>query len=271
MRQLQPTMQPARRSALALGLGLTLGMALPALCQTGASAPANGSAPAADSSTASAPAAAAPGAACTAWGERGALLHQDDFSGPLQGYVSEYPRTAGNVVASQAGRLLIDVDAGATVWLDKPLSGDLVIAYTRRVVLEGGKNDRLSDLNQFWMASDPARSTLFTRSGKLEDYDDLQLYYAGVGGNNNRTTRLRRYGQGQRQLVAERQGAAYMLEPNRDYQIEIQLYHGCTRLRIDGREIFSYRDPHPYTQGYFGFRTTWSRQTIAHFTIHQLK
>src|SRR4051812_23322508 len=85
--------------------------------------------------------------ACTQWGERGALLHEDDFSGPLTGYVAEYARNPGNEVANRDGRLLIDVDSGATVWLDKPLSGNLVISYTRRVVVDGGKNDRLSDFN----------------------------------------------------------------------------------------------------------------------------
>lgn len=208
---------------------------------------------------------------CKHWGERGRLLHADDFERPLTGYVNEYARTTGNIIANRDGRLLIDVDSGATVWLDKPLSGDLLITYTRRVVMAGGKNDRLSDLNQFWMARDPAREDLFTRSGKFEDYDDLNMYYAGVGGNSNATTRLRRYGQGQRLLVAERNEPAFLLQPNRDYRIEIALYQGCTRLSIDGREVFAYRDLQPYTQGYFGFRTTWSRQTIDNLTIHQLK
>lgn len=209
--------------------------------------------------------------ACVRWGERGALLHHDDFNGPLTGYVSEYARKPGNVVANRDGRLLIDVDSGATVWLDKPLSGNLLIAYTRRVVMDGGPNDRLSDLNQFWMARDPARDTLFTRSGKFEDYDDLEMYYAGMGGNGNTTTRMRRYGGGQRELVAERLGRDFLLEPNRDYRVEIAVQGGCTRLRVDGRDVFTYYDPRPLTRGYFGFRTTWSRQTIAGLTIHQIQ
>ncbi|TXF98043.1 DUF6250 domain-containing protein [Massilia arenae] len=209
--------------------------------------------------------------ACVRWGERGALLHQDDFNGSLTGYVSEYARKPGNVVANRNGRLLIDVDSGATVWLDKPLSGNLLIAYTRRVVMDGGPNDRLSDLNQFWMARDPARDSLFTRSGKFEDYDDLELYYAGIGGNGNTTTRMRRYGGGDRALVAERLGRDELLEANRDYRIEIAVRHGCTRMCVDGRDVFTYYDPQPFTRGYFGFRTTWSRQTIDGLTIHQIQ
>lgn len=210
-------------------------------------------------------------AACENWGTPGALLHQDSFGGPLEGYVSEYARKPGNFIGNRDGRLVIDVDSGATVWLDKPLAGDILIAYTRRVVMDGGPNDRLSDLNHFWMARDPARNKLFTRSGKFEDYDDLDMYYAGVGGNYNETTRLRRYGGGQRVMVAERLGAEWMLEPNRDYRVEIAVYRGCTRMLLDGREVFSYRDPRPFTQGHMGFRTTWSRHTIDNLTIHQLK
>ena len=209
--------------------------------------------------------------ACVRWGERGALLHRDDFGGALNGYVSEYARKPGNVVTNRDGRLLIDVDSGATVWLDKPLSGNLLISYTRRVVVDGGPNDRLSDLNQFWMARDPARESLFTRTGKFEDYDDLELYYAGMGGNGNTTTRMRRYGDGQRTLVGERLGRNDMLEANRDYRIEIAVRDGCTRMRVDGRDVFTYYDPQPLTRGYFGFRTTWSRQTIAGLTIHQIQ
>ena len=215
--------------------------------------------------------AAAMALGCTAWGERGALLHADDFDKPLAGFVAEYANKPGNLVASRDGRLTIDVDGGATVWYDKPLHGNVVISYTRRVVMAGGPNDRLSDLNQFWMARDPRNAHLFTRGGSFEDYDDLELYYVGVGGNTNTTTRMRRYGAGQRALLHEYLDPAHLLQPNRDYRIEIAVYNGCTRMLVDGAEWFNYRDPQPHAYGYFGFRTTWSHQTIDHFKIHQLQ
>lgn len=209
--------------------------------------------------------------ACTEWGKPGALLHRDDFDGPLDGYALEYARKPGNLIANHDGRLVIDVDSGATVWLDKPLAGNLVIRYTRRVVVAGGRNDRLSDFNHFWMARDPRNANLFTRSGRFEDYDDLELYYVGVGGNTNTTTRLRRYGGGKRVLLGERLDRADLLEANRDYRVEIAVYKGCTRMLVDGREVFNYRDPQPLTRGHFGFRTTWSRQTVDDLTIHALE
>jgi rhamnogalacturonan endolyase len=209
--------------------------------------------------------------ACTRWGTPGAMLYQDDFGGPLRGWVAEYARKPGNTVDTRDGKLMMDVDGGATVWLDKPLSGNVLIAFTRRVVVDGGRNDRLSDLNVFWMARDPGRENLFTRSGRFEDYDDLALYYVGIGGNRNTTTRLRRYGDGRRALVGEYLDNAHLLAPNRDYRIEIAVFDGCTRVRVDGVDWFTYRDLHPLTRGYFGLRTTWSRQTIDDLTIQRLE
>jgi rhamnogalacturonan endolyase len=209
--------------------------------------------------------------ACTEWGQRGPLLHQDDFSGPLKGYVAEYAQKPGNVIANRDGRLMMDVDSGATVWLDKPLAGNVQITYTRRVVVAGGKNDRLSDFNHFWMARDPHNANLFTRSGKFEDYDNLDMYYVGFGGNTNKTTRLRRYGDDKRVLIGEHVDAAHLLKPNHDYTVEIAVYNGCTRMLVDGEEYFSYRDPQPFTSGYFGVRTTWSRQTVDDLKIYELK
>jgi rhamnogalacturonan endolyase len=212
-----------------------------------------------------------PALPCTEWGQRGALLFEDGFDGPLKGYVAEYAQKPGNSVANRDGRLEIDVDSGATVWLDKPLSGNVLITYTRRVLMGGGKNDRLSDFNHFWMARDPANANLFTRSGKFEDYDRLDMYYVGFGGNTNSTTRFRRYGGGQRALLGEFKDASHLLAPNRDYRVEIAVYQGCTRMRVDGAEVFAYRDPQPLTAGYFGFRTTWSHQTIDDLKVYQLK
>jgi rhamnogalacturonan endolyase len=214
---------------------------------------------------------AAEPAACSQWGKPGAVLVRDDFSGPLTRWVAEYARKPGNVVENRDGRLLMDVDSGATVWLDKPLSGNVQISFTRRVVVDGGENERLSDLNVFWMARDPERDNLFTRSGKFEDYDDLSMYYVGIGGNRNTTTRLRRYGDGRRELVGEYTDAAHLLVPNRDYRIEIAVYDGCTRVRVDGNTWFTWRDPHPLTRGYLGLRTTWSRQTVDDLTIQRLE
>ena len=211
----------------------------------------------------------APASACTRWGTPGKQLHADDFNGGLAQWTVE--AKPGVTVSAADNRMLIDAPTGVTVWLREPLSGNVVINYTRTVILEGGPHDRLSDLNNFWMASDPRNASLFTRDGTLEQYDALQLYYIGMGGNTNSTTRFRRYdGHGARPLLGESSAPADLLVANHPYRIEIAVYEGCTRMLVDGRELFAYRDPQPLRSGYFGLRTTWSRQSISAFTVRAL-
>ena len=208
---------------------------------------------------------------CSEFGARGAQLHADAFGSGLQQWVPEYRPAPGSSVAASLGKLTIDVAGDATVWFKPRLRGDILISYRRKVVMDGGPNDRLSDLNQFWMASDPRNTNLFTRDGTFSQYDALRLYYMGMGGNTNTTTRFRKYdGTGQRALLTDLADAAHLLLPNRDYAIQIAVYQGCTRMLVDGEEFFSYRDPAPLQTGHFGFRTTHSRQEISDFKIYQL-
>lgn len=204
--------------------------------------------------------------------KRGKLLYKDEFDAGLKNWVVEAPTSPASKVLVEDGKLVMDVDEGTTVWLDKELSGNLLIEFNRKVIIDGGKNDRLSDLNQFWMASDPRSSDLFTRSGVFSQYDSLLLYYVGMGGNYNSTTRFRKYtGDGERVLYGEFTDKEHLLEPNKEYQIKIVMYNGLTKFFVDGEEYFSYEDPDPLTEGYFGFRTVKSRQEVDDFKVYRLK
>ncbi len=211
-------------------------------------------------------------ATCSVWSKPGKLIYQDDFHIDMRQWQVESADTQRSTISVDGHQLLIDAAAGATVWFKQKLSGDILIRYTRRVVMEQGRNDRLSDLNQFWMATDPRNQDIFTRKGVFEQYDDLRMYYAGIGGNTNTTTRFRKYqGNGERTLMAELNGSDALLQANRDYVIETAVYRGCTRLLIDGKVFFSYNDKNALRDGYFGFRTTQSRQQIRDFKIYQLE
>lgn len=147
-----------------------------------------------------------------------------------------------------------------------------MIEYRRKVVMNNGKNDRLSDLNQFWMATDPRRENVFTRSGVFSEYDSLRLYYAGIGGNTNRSTRFRKYqGTGERTLLFDLQDERHLLQPNRNYLIQIVVYNGTTRFFVDDEPYFSFEDDAPLTEGYFGFRTVKSHQEVVDFKVYELK
>lgn len=200
------------------------------------------------------------------------LIFQDDFSGDLSNWIIETGESEDAKVSIENEKMVIDVDRGATVWLDKKLSGNIQIEYDRRVVMEDGKNDRLSDLNQFWMARDPENSDFFTRDGNFNEYDSLQLYYFGIGGNTNSTTRFRKYlGNGKKPLIHDFQDEAHLLQPNKSYHIQTVVYNGVTKVFVDGKEYFSYEDKEPFTEGYFGFRTTQSRHEIDELKIYRLK
>ncbi|HUB25357.1 MAG TPA: DUF6250 domain-containing protein, partial [Tepidisphaeraceae bacterium] len=123
----------------------------------------------------------------------GKLLQSDDFHG-LSQWKCELE--GGGKVTVHDGKLDIDVPAGATIWFVPRLSGPLMIQYDATVISAGGPNDRVSDLNCFWMATDSrSPDDIFgcARSGKFADYDQLLTYYVGLGGNSNTTTRFRRY------------------------------------------------------------------------------
>ena len=177
---------------------------------------------------------------------------------------------------------------GLTLWYRKPLEGDGVIEFDARVMLER-EGDRLSDLNCFWMASDPAAEDVFARmearGGVFKNCSTLQLYYVGMGGNYNSTTRLRRYnGMPDPPLLQEYTDPAHLLEANRWYHIKLvcstpsvmaggdpSVMAGGDRpsMRVqywrDGELLFDYTDPEPLTRGWFGFRTTLSRTQFKGF------
>lgn len=204
--------------------------------------------------------------------EIGPLVFQDHFTGDLDHWITEVVPDSSVNIGIIDGQLVIDTDRGVTLWLNQELTGNILIRYKRRVVVEEGQNDRLSDMNQFWMAVDPRNSTLFSREGGFDEYDSLLMYYAGIGGNYNKTTRLRKYtGDGNRVLIKDFAEEPYLLKPNHTYQIEIMVKDGVTRLFVDDQEFFYFEDEEPLTKGYFGIRATWSRQTVDDVEVFKLK
>ncbi|WP_159518088.1 DUF6250 domain-containing protein [Sunxiuqinia indica] len=212
------------------------------------------------------------GQACVEQYQKGRLLYQDSFDQGLRNWIAEVESTPDSRAFIEDEKLVIDVGGGATVWLNKKLSGNILIEYKRTVIMNDGPNDRLSDLNQFWMATDPENENLFTRDGVFASYHPLSLYYAGIGGNYNSTTRFRKYdGTGERILLQEKNDKHHLLKPNHTYHIQILVNDGTTKLFVDGDLYFSYTDPSPLKEGYFGFRTVKSHQEIDDLKIYQLK
>jgi hypothetical protein len=176
------------------------------------------------------------------------------------------------------GHLNVDVSGGCTVWYRHVLSGPLLIEYEAVVIQRGGANDRVSDLNCFWMAQDPQRPGRLLevrRSGKFADYDTLLTYYVGLGGNSNKTTRFRRYigKPGDRPLLPEHdlQAAEFLIKPNEKQTVRLVACGSLIRYYRDDRLLFELNDPEPYVNGWFGLRTVHSHLQIGRFRVHRLR
>jgi len=167
---------------------------------------------------------------------------------------------------------------GLTLWRKEKMSGRLTIEYDACVVIEK-EGDRLSDLNCFWMASDPKHPDNIWqrekwRNGIFLNCYSLQLYYMGYGGNNNSTTRFRRYDGNQAAITdsqkrpaiwKEYTDADHLLKANYWYHIKITNENNRVSYYIDGKRLVDFRDAEPLTEGWFGFRTTLSRTRITNF------
>ena len=181
--------------------------------------------------------------------------------------------------------LEITTRGGFTLWRKERLSGNIEISYSACVMDEGKPGDRLSDLNCFWMASDPLfpkdvlkRSPW--RKGVFEKYYSLRMYYLGYGGNRNSTTRFRKYDGDweafsqkniRPNILTEYTDSAHLLKPNRWYNIRIVCRGNRIQYFMDNELLVDYEDNQALKSGWFGFRTTWARVRITEFRVEKIE
>lgn len=173
------------------------------------------------------------------------------------------------------GTCEITAPKGLTLWRKEMMKGNIVIEYDA-IVYDEGEGDRLSDLNCFWMASDPEAESVFerleSRNGIFANCAQMKLYYVGYGGNYNSTTRFRRYnGEPGPAIIQEYKDPDHLLKPNHWYHIKLVCKDGNVQYWIDGELLFDYIDEDPYTEGWFGFRTTLSRTGIKNFKYRNIR
>ena len=205
----------------------------------------------------------------------GEILFQDDFRSGLDQWVSELEKPGK--IAAENGTLDIDVPAGCTLWFKPLLTGPVMIEYQATVIKADGPNDRVSDLNCFWMAQDKrSPQDLFAtpRTGLFRDYDQLLCYYVGLGGNGNTTTRFRRYigEKNDRPLLSENDlsTAADLIVPNATQTLRAVACGPLIQFYRDDRRLFQLNDPAPYTNGRFAFRTVDSHLKFSRFRVYRL-
>ena len=172
---------------------------------------------------------------------------------------------------------------GLTLWRKEKIRQGMTVEYDACVADEGKTGDRLSDMNAFWLASDPHAKDIWTRanwrSGIFTRCYTLQMYYLGYGGNYNSTTRFRRYNGDEAgvddatrrpAILKEYTDKDHLLKANHWYHVKIEsTITGHTRFYIDGECIVDYLDPQPLENGWFGFRTTLSRTRITNFKAYK--
>lgn len=176
------------------------------------------------------------------------------------------------------GALDLDVSSGITVWNRKLFEGPLMFEFKATVISAGGVNDRASDLNCFWMATDPASPADFFersswRNGTFWNYYSLNLYYVGFGGHDNTKTRMRKYNASAEippPVLKEYTDPHHLIIPNKTNVVRIVCFGSKITYSINGEELFSFDDDQPYEAGYFGFRTVDSHIRIEDFTVYSL-
>jgi hypothetical protein len=61
-----------------------------------------------------------------------------------------------------------------------------------------------------------------------------------------------------------------LLVPNEPHRVRIVSDGSTVRWWNNGRLVFDYTDPRPYTSGHFAFRTVWSHFRITGFRVWRL-
>lgn len=113
------------------------------------------------------------------------------------------------------------------------------------------------------------------RNGEFKNYNTLDLYYVGYGGNDNGTTRFREY-HGEyygvddakiKPILKEYTDAAHLLKPNHWYEVKIRVENGATTYAMDGEELFSLPVADGKGDGYFALRLWQNHVRFADFQV----
>ncbi|MBK1832488.1 DUF6250 domain-containing protein [Roseibacillus ishigakijimensis] len=247
--------------------------------------------------------------------EIGSLIAQDNFANLDQWMVQVEDKASEPQPRVEARDGWLDCylpSRGATIWFKEKLPTRTTISY--EVVCPEGdravKGLSARDINNFWLANDPAGGSLFDSAaytGKFASYDKITGYYASTGGGRagdaNRTIRLRRYPreiEGQRTnhlfLNNRDEDRAHLIRPNEVMTVQLVAYDDLLQYIVDGKVVYELEygdqgqiespsageearvlpaiyseDRFPfYREGYFGFRMVGTHHRYRNFRVHEL-
>ena len=142
--------------------------------------------------------------------------------------------------------LEITAPKGLTLWYNQRLTGDYEICYRVKMLMQGGKYDRLSDLNCFWGAN----TTRFRQ------------YFAKAANTSDAIARP---------VIKEYTDKSHLLFPNKWYDIQIRVEKGITTYRINGEELFRLTIKDNEGDGHFGLRLLENHTLFTNFQVKSLK
>lgn len=200
-------------------------------------------------------------------------VYSDSFNTNLDNWVIE--QMEDGTVGIDNEQLDISQGNGAVIWFKHKLQAPITIEYDITVVDQGGKYDRVADMNCFWMANDPASKNDFfknskQRGGVFSNYFSHSLYYVGIGGHNNTKTRFRRYsGDGERPLKPEHDlsNPKYLIKSNNKNHIKIIINNNTTQFYRNNILVYNVEDSNPYVSGYFGIRSFKNHLLVDDFNV----
>jgi hypothetical protein len=197
-------------------------------------------------------------------------IYSDNFEKDWSNWNIEFEQPEKSSVKIIDGKLDVSTTIGATIWFKTQLSGNIMITYDVKVMEDGCNYDRVSDMNAFWMATDPSSNSI-QRDGKFASYDNLNLYYAGVGGHYNKFTRFRKYNNIEdKPVLKEYTDKEHLLVGNKLYSVKIIVNKGQIQYFLNGELYWDFQDEKPFTQGFFGFRTSKSHQQFDNFKVFKM-
>lgn len=112
-----------------------------------------------------------------------------------------------------------------------------------------------------------------SRRGRFPNYHPLRLYYVGYGGNDNSTTRFRRYpGGGERPVLPEHDLSDPEFMHQWNATMKTQLIADGKKIQYwrNGELIYHFVDEDPYLEGWFAFRTVRSHLRLDYFKVYRL-
>lgn len=190
----------------------------------------------------------------------GRLLARDDFQNRGNWVVQLQKRSGFKPARVEAKNHTLDCfvpGRGCTIWFKKKLPTRVAITYdvlcpTHQPAIKGV---RPRDINNFWMATDPADPDqgLFDAlryTGSFKSYDKMHGYYASTGGGGkiaNRTTRMRRYPREIKGRPAEHLALndkdgnpCYLIAPGRTMRVQLVAFDDVIQYIVDGKLVYQF-------------------------------